>query len=48
MPGADPAHIQELGESPRKISIASREGRNRVAAVSSKHKRKIRVARAGK
>jgi hypothetical protein len=48
MPGADPAHIQELGESPRKISIASREARNRVAAVSSKHKRKIRVARAGK
>jgi hypothetical protein len=46
MPGADPAHIQELGESPRKISIASREGRNRVAAV--KNKRKIRVARAGK
>src|SRR5262249_23399938 len=46
MPGADPAHIQELGESPRKISIASREGRNRVAAV--KQKRKIRVARAGK
>jgi hypothetical protein len=46
MPGADPAHIQELGESPRKISIASREARNRVAAV--KHKRKIRVARAGK
>jgi hypothetical protein len=48
MPGADPAHIQELGESPRKISIASREARNRVAAVSSKHKRKVRVARAGK
>jgi hypothetical protein len=46
MPGADPAHIQELGESPRKISIASREARSRVAAV--KHKRKIRVARAGK
>jgi hypothetical protein len=46
MPGADPAHIQEFGESPRKISIASREARSRVAAV--KHKRKIRVARAGK
>ena len=43
MPGNDPAHVQELGESPRK---ASGGGRSKFAG--SKKRKKIKVARAGK
>jgi hypothetical protein len=45
MPGNDPAHIQQLGEW-KKVSVAMREARTRVAAASGgRHKRKVRFAR---
>jgi hypothetical protein len=45
MPGNDPAHIQQLGEW-KKVSVAMREARPRVAAASGgRHKRKVRFAR---
>jgi hypothetical protein len=43
MPGNDPAHVQELGESPRKASGGGREGRSKFAGT--KKRKKIRVAR---
>jgi hypothetical protein len=39
MPGADPAHVQQTGDSGRKVASGGR---------ASKFKRKVRVARAGK
>ncbi len=49
MPGADPAHIQEAGESHNR-SVAKRGGRGKVAATKhSRQKRKAaRYARAGR
>ncbi len=44
MPGNDPAHVQQLGESPRKASGGGREGRSKFAGT--KKRKKIRVARA--
>ena len=45
MPGNDPAHIQQQGEW-KKVSVAMREARTRVAAASGgRHKRKVRFAR---
>ena len=44
MPGNDPAHIQQAGEW-KKVSVAMREARTRVAAAGGRHKRKIRLAR---
>jgi hypothetical protein len=45
MPGNDPAHIQQAGEW-KKVSVAMREARTRVAAASGgRHKRKVRFAR---
>jgi hypothetical protein len=43
MPGNDPAHVQEAGESPRKASGGGREGRSKFAGT--KKRKKIRVAR---
>lgn len=43
MPGNDPAHVQQLGESPRKASGGGREGRSKFAGT--KKRKKIRVAR---
>ena len=46
MPGADPAHIQPVGEW-HKISVALRDARTRVASAGhGRHKRKIRLAHA--
>ena len=43
MPGNDPAHVQQLGESPRKASGGGREGRSKFAGT--KKRKKIRVVR---
>src|SRR5262245_37646116 len=43
MPGNDPAHVQEAGESPRNASGGGREGRSKFAGA--KQRKKIRVAR---
>jgi hypothetical protein len=43
MPGNDPAHVQQAGESPRKASGGGREGRSKFAGT--KKRNKIRTAR---
>ena len=46
MPGNDPAHIQQAGESRKGSTVATREARGRVAAAGGgRHKRKVRFAR---
>ena len=49
MPGADPAHVQPVGEW-HKSSVATREARSRTAAAThGRHKRnKLKFARAGR
>ena len=49
MPGADPAHVQPVGEW-HKSSVATRDARSRTAAAThGRHKRnKLKFARAGR
>jgi len=43
MPGNDPAHIQQAGESRKGSTVVTREARGRVAG--GQKKRKVRFAR---
>jgi hypothetical protein len=42
MPGNDPAHVQQRGES-SKIASTLREIRLRIASAGGRHKRKARL-----